>query len=419
MSSPTFRFVHAADLHLDAPFHGLRRASPAVAFSLSQAAQSAWDALVQLTIDQNAAFLLISGDVCDGGDRGLPAQLRFLSGLQRLSAHGVRTFIARGANDPADRWTGIHRWPDGVHCFGAHAPESIAVRTAGGHFATIHGISYSSDRFRNRVARFRRGSDPGLHIAVVHGSVATADLTSEDSCSIADLQSTGMDYWALGYDHRYRHVSEGHPWIVYPGTLQGRSLKSEETGAKGAVVVTVTGDSIVNASHHPLDAVRLMRPHVDASTLVASADFRRMLSTAAARIRSECTARTVIAAAEVTGRRQSWMGAQHADGVWDRVLEEIRQEENGGHVLVWWDSLVDLTDASASWSGEDASSYVHGLVEVFRRAPAGLDRLLADQNGALGPAMSAGHPAVDAVEINDLLSRAERVALSLLEPRES
>ena len=62
----------------------------------AQAAQSAWDALVQLTIDQNAAFLLIAGDVCDGGERGIPAQLRFLTGLQRLSAHGIRTFIVRG-----------------------------------------------------------------------------------------------------------------------------------------------------------------------------------------------------------------------------------------------------------------------------------------------------------------------------------
>jgi DNA repair protein SbcD/Mre11 len=419
MSSSTFRFIHAADLHLDVPFHGLRCASPAVTLALGQAAHSAWDALVQLTIDQNAAFLLISGDICDGGDRGIPAQLRFFSGLQRLSAHGIRTFIARGANDPADRWTAIHRWPEGAHCFGAHAPESIAVRTAGGHFATVHGISCSNDRLRNRVARFRRGSDPGVHIAVVHGNVRTADLASEDFCSVADLQAVGMDYWALGHDHRYRLVSEGHPWIVYPGTLQGRSLKGEETGPKGAVVVTVSGASVVSATHHPLDAVRLMRPQVDASTVIGPADFRRALAQAAARIRSECTARTVIASAELTGRRQSWMGAQYADGVWDRVLEEIRQEENGGDMLVWWDSLIDLTDASASGSGDDASSYIHGLVEVFRRAPAGLDRLLADQNGALGPAMSAGHPAFDPIEVNDLLSRAERVALSLLEPRES
>ena len=418
MSSSTFRFVHAADLHLDAPFHGLRRASQAVTFALAQAAQSAWDALVQLTLDENAAFLLISGDVCDGGDRAIPAQLRFLSGLQRLSAHGIRTFIARGPNDPADRWPGIHRWPEGVHCFGAHTPESIAVRTAGGHFATIHGISHSTDRLRNRVAQFRRGSDPGVHIGVLHGNVRTADVASEDCCSIADLQMARMDYWALGHDHRYRHVAEGQPWIVYPGTLQGRSLNHDETGAKGAVIVTVTGDRIVSAAHHPLDAVRLMRPQVDASALLGPVDLRRALSAAAATIRQECPARTVIAAAEVIGRRPNWLGAQYADGAWDRVLDEIRQEENGGNV-VWWDSLVDVTGAAAIWSGEDASSYVHGLVEVFRRAPAGLDRLLADQNGALGPAMSAGHPAFDPIEVNDLLSRAERVALSLLESRES
>ncbi len=418
MSSSTFRFVHAADLHLDAPFQGLRRTSPAVTFALGQAAQSAWDALVQLTIDQNAAFLLIAGDVCDGGERGIPAQLRFLTGLQRLSAHGIRTFIVRGQDDPADRWIGIHRWPDGVHCFGAHAPESIAVRTAAGHVATIHGISHSNDRLRNRVVRFRRGSEPGVHIGLAHGNVRTADVPADDYCSIADLQAAGMDYWALGHDHRYRQVSEGHPWIVYPGTLQGRSLNDNETGPKGAVIVTVTGGSIGSATHHALDAVRLMRPPVDAAALAGPADFRRALSTAAARLRIECTARLVIAAGEVVGRRPSWLGAQLADGVWDRLLEDLRQEENSGDALVW-DSLIDLTDARESWSVDDASSYVHGLVEVFRRAPAGLDRLLSDQNSALGPAIPAGQSTFDAIEVNDLLRRAERVALSLLEPRES
>ena len=59
--------------------------------------------------DRAEDVLLISGDVCDGGDRGIPAQLSFLAGLQRLSAHGIRTFIARGANDPADRWCGSFR----------------------------------------------------------------------------------------------------------------------------------------------------------------------------------------------------------------------------------------------------------------------------------------------------------------------
>ena len=89
--------------------------SPCVAgryVALGQAPLTAWDALVQLTIEQNAAFLLLAGDICDGAERAVPAQMRLLNGLQRLAAHGIRTFIVRGSSDPADRWMGIHHWPD-------------------------------------------------------------------------------------------------------------------------------------------------------------------------------------------------------------------------------------------------------------------------------------------------------------------
>ena len=418
MSSSTFRFVHAADLHLDAPFQGIRRASPAITQALGQASLKAWDALVQLTIDQDAAFLLIAGDICDGSERGIPAQLRFLNGLQRLSSLGIRTFIVRGPQDPADRWTAIHRWPDGVHCFGTHMPESIAVRTSSGHIATIHGANHSSDRVSNRVARFRRGVEPGLHIGLLHGGVKTGDIAPGDQCSAADLQAAGMDYWALGGQHRHRQVSAGNPWIVYPGMLQGRSLKEDETGPKGAVVVAVSEGNITNATHHALDAVRVVRTHVDASTLVSAGDFRMAVSTAAARLRAEHMGRTVVAACDVVGRRPAWMAAQLADGLWDGLLEDLRLEHNGGDAHVWWDSLVDATDAREIRRDDEASNYVHGLVEVFRRAPAGLDRLLADHNVALGPAMLAGQSTVDSIDVNDLLTGAGRVALSLLEPNE-
>jgi len=417
MSSSTFRFVHAADLHLDAPFHGLRHAPPAFTHALGQAPLKAWDALVQLTIDQDAAFLLLAGGICDGGDRAIPAQLRFLEGLQRLAAAGIRTFIVRGSDDPTDRWPAIQRWPEGVHCFGAHAPESIAIRTAGGHMATIHGISHSPDHSMNRIGRFRRGPEAGIHIALFHGNVKTADATPGDHYSSHDLQAAGMDYWALGHDHRYRQVSAGRPWIVYPGTLQGRSLKGDDTGPKGAVVATVSDGGVSSAVHHEIDAIRLLRTQVDASTLAGPTDFRRAVAASAPRFREEGAGRTIIASCDVFGRRQGWMGPQLADGVWDRVLDEIRQEQSAGEGFIWWDSVVDLTDTRESQPQSDASMYVHQLVEVFRRAPAGLERLLADHNVAPGFS-SAGHSPLDSVEMNALLTKAERVALSLLEPNE-
>jgi DNA repair exonuclease SbcCD nuclease subunit len=406
MSSTTYRFVHASDLHLDVPFQGIGRTTPAITHAMGQAALATWDALVQLTIDQNAAFLLLSGDICDGSERAIPAQVRFVAGLQRLSSHGIRTFIIRGNQDPAERWMGMHQWPEGVRCFGARDVESVSVTTVGGHMATIHGLSHSTERIGNRVSRFRRGQEPGIHVGMLHASVGASDATLWDHCSMKDLQSAGMDYWALGHDHRHQRLSQGDPWIVYPGTLQGRSLEADETGPKGAVVVTVADNRVTDATPYPLDAVRLVRAKVDISTFVEPSDLRRALFAAAARLKNECAGRTVIVTCEVVGQAQRWLGAQPVDSLWDRLLEELRQEHSGD-AFVWWDSLLDMTDSRESRNQDDVSVYVHRLVEVMRRAPSGIDRILADES--LSPST------LESVEIDDLLTSAERAALSLLE----
>ena len=420
MSSTTFRFVHAADLHLDAPFRGLRRASAAITHRLSQAPLAAWDALVQLTIDQNATFLLLAGDISDGTERAVRAHVRFLEGLQRLSAHGIRTFIARGDEDPAERWMGIHRWPDGVHCFGSHDVGSVAVTTAGEHIATIHGISHSADYATNRVARFRRGSESGIHIGLLHVSVGrTGDVSSCHQCSMNDFHAADMDYWALGHDHRHQVLSHGHPRIVYPGTLQGRSLNSDETGPKGAVVVTVANGVVRDARLHALDAVRLTTADVDVSTLAGPSDIRRAFLETATRLRGECTDRSVIACAVVRGRGQPWAEAQPTDGPWERLLEELRQADIAGDTFVWWDSVRNMMDAPEIRNQNDLAAHMRRLVDDLRRAPAELDRLLADHTVRLaGPAVRAGQPTLDAIEVGDLLTEAERVALRFLEREE-
>ena len=53
-------FVHSADLHLDTPFESIGRVAPGVAQELRDASVKSWDALVQLCIDEEAEFLLLS-----------------------------------------------------------------------------------------------------------------------------------------------------------------------------------------------------------------------------------------------------------------------------------------------------------------------------------------------------------------------
>ena len=102
---PKFRFVHAADLHLDSPFRGIHNEAPAhVAQTLSNATFDAYRNIIDLCLQEEVDALLVAGDIYDGADRSLRAQLRFVDGLKQLDRAGTRSFICHGNHDPLDGW---------------------------------------------------------------------------------------------------------------------------------------------------------------------------------------------------------------------------------------------------------------------------------------------------------------------------
>lgn len=118
MAVTNFRFVHAADLHLDSPFVGLLEVDKDIASDLREATYRSFDRIVDLCLERGADFLLIAGDVYDSRDRSLPAQLRFRDGLRRLSGTGIPSFVVHGNHDPLDGWAATLEWSDLVYIFG-------------------------------------------------------------------------------------------------------------------------------------------------------------------------------------------------------------------------------------------------------------------------------------------------------------
>ena len=108
------KFVHAADLHLDSPFHGIASEMPEyVVNTLRQATFEAYGNIIELCLREQVDALLVAGDIYDGADRSLRAQLKFVEGLHRLDASGVRTFICHGNHDPLDGWEARISLPPG------------------------------------------------------------------------------------------------------------------------------------------------------------------------------------------------------------------------------------------------------------------------------------------------------------------
>lgn len=420
MPTTRFRFVHAADLHLDTPFQGIARLAPEIGEALRDASLAAWDNLVRLVIERDAAFLLLAGDVYDGAERGVRAQLRFHEGLERLARRGIQTFVVHGNHDPLDGWSAIREWPPGVTIFDSRAVSARGIDREGTRIATVHGISYPRrDVTENLALRFRRGPEPGLHIGLLHCNLGNnSEHGSYCPCSVDDLRRAGMNYWALGHLHRFQIVRPHDPLIAYPGSLQARSTRPGEAGVKGALVVEADGTTLREHEFVPLDVVRFLPIRVDASEAADLPELRTALATRAAELRLAQPGRSLLVRANIEGRGEVHRDLQRP-GALAGLLDELRHEGRGDHPFLWWEALVDRTapdlDYEAIRQRADFSAELLAMSEGLGRDARSLQRFLHEGEGALRRIAIPEWVVESGPEAErDLLDDATRLALELL-----
>jgi len=341
----SFRFVHAADLHLDTPFGGLEALEPGLATRLRDASLDALERIVQKAIEVRASFVVFAGDIYDGAERGVRAQLRFKEALARLGEHGIHSFVAHGNHDPeGGRWTAVREWPDGVTVFppGAVATKTIAVED--GRSVTVHGISYGTRHTQENLARRFPAvtGDAGFHVAVLHCNVDSQEGHAPYSpCTLDDLRSQGMAYWALGHVHTHE-VLNRQPWVVYPGNTQGRSIHSGERGVKGAVIVEVDAHGVREVRHFPTDTARFFE--VDVS-LTDVADFSAVvdrLVDEAARLRAENDGVLLLLRPRLTGRSEVYRDVRSVE---QRSTLRISLEDRRLSDVAWLEPVNDAGPA--------------------------------------------------------------------------
>ena len=249
------RFVHAADLHLDSPFRGLRAVEPEIGAVLRNATFAAYDKIIDLCLAEKVDALLVAGDIYDARDRSLRAQLRFRDGLQRLADAGIRSFVCHGNHDPLDGWEAQIDTPVGCHRFGPEV-EAVPVNPDEPEAAVVYGVSFPRQDVReNLTRRFQRDARHLYAIGLLHANVGR-DTGHEPyaPCTVEDLERSGMDYWALGHVHTRAVLREQDPTIVYPGNSQGRHRA--ENGARGVALVEVGDDRQGQVRFRDVDVVR-------------------------------------------------------------------------------------------------------------------------------------------------------------------
>ncbi|SFK10645.1 metallophosphoesterase family protein [Methylocapsa palsarum] len=254
-----FTFIHAADLHVGSPLAALGVKDPAIAERFAHAGRRALDRLIDETIAARAAFLLISGDIFDGDWTDVSTGHFFVRALGRLDREGIRTFIVKGNHDAVSLMSRSLPYPQSVTVFPHEEALSIELAELG---AVLHGRSFGERTVAaDFVASYPARREGALNIGLLHTSLeAVKGASSYAPCTADDLRRFGYDYWALGHIHTAEIVHR-NPWIVYPGNIQGRSVR--EPGAKGAMRVSVEGGAIASVEPIILDSARWAHERVD------------------------------------------------------------------------------------------------------------------------------------------------------------
>ncbi len=98
-----FRFIHAADIHLDSPLRGLEAHEDAPVHEIRAACRRAFDNLIEMAIAENVNFLLLVGDVYDGDWRDYNTGLFFVGRMAKLQRAGIKVFMVSGNHDAASQ----------------------------------------------------------------------------------------------------------------------------------------------------------------------------------------------------------------------------------------------------------------------------------------------------------------------------
>ena len=255
-----FRFLHAADIHLDSPLRGLSGQEGESAMRIRGATREALENLVSLAIDEEVSFVIIAGDLYDGDWKDYRTGLFFVKQMGRLSEAGTSVFLLYGNHDAESQITKKLLLPPNVRPFPSRKPETFLLEEID---VVLHGQSFRQrDVTDNLAADYPAPVRGAFNIGVLHTALGgMGGHPNYSPCTLDELIKKGYDYWALGHVHQATVLNE-YPHVVFPGNIQGRHIR--ETGPKGVCLVTVKDGEIREMTMIPVDVVRWARLSVDA-----------------------------------------------------------------------------------------------------------------------------------------------------------
>jgi len=185
---------------------------------------------VDFALETHVDMVVIAGDLFETHEPDGELVGTVLAQLRSLDAGRIPAVTVPGNHDEityftsvyrahADRWPGILvRSPD---------PVRVASVDVGGQRVHVYSLAYTGGVTGIPLAGFPCGDEPGIHVAVLHGTLG--DWGGDRSLPLdpAQLRSARYDYAALGHIHKH----ERHGSAVYAGMVEGKGFDDPGMGA--------------------------------------------------------------------------------------------------------------------------------------------------------------------------------------------
>lgn len=264
----TFKFLHAADFHLNLSFQNNDSFDAKWLKLMHNSSWKALDNIIELAIKSEVDAFVFSGDIFDAEGYCPAARRRFIDRIASLTSHKIKVYIIYGNHDIILDHETIRQELevlDGVYIFPVDKLVAIDHYKDGQAVARLYGRAFKDECHETNpldeyaeVIKADQGAEVLIKIALAHGRVG--EVRSILPCASFDpeeMQSLPIDYWAMGHVHKSKVNIDRMPFIVNPGSIQGSNI--DELNSKGCYIVEFKNHNLVAFDYHAIDAVRWRR----------------------------------------------------------------------------------------------------------------------------------------------------------------
>ncbi len=341
-------FIHAADLHLGAPFRGLRGLSEKWADRLLLAIPESYDHLIEAALKHKVDFVIMAGDIFDSSRPSYADFFHFFKGLKRLDEAGIAVYLCSGNHDPYTTWKqDLFALPPNTHLFPADKPGFVVFEKEGSPLVLLGGRGYythawpADEDIAGGISRAAAEKATGVQapfgVGVVHTGL-DIDCTKAPT-DPKKLLHSGMDYWALGHIHLKQVYSEENPQLVFSGCIQGRDIK--ETGERGIFKVVLEEGATNKVEFIPTASVVWQRLCIDIGDCANLVEVNEKIMRELFHENSKSHCEEMCVRVTLVGKTELHRALGNPG-----VLRDIRKSINDAYPVFFCDALIDRTEAA-------------------------------------------------------------------------